>query len=119
LTAHGVSVIFDATANRRAYRDEARKQISRFLEVFVDCPLEVCIRRDRKGTYRKAQEGTATIVPGLQVSYEAPEIRAVIIRGEVEAREAAAGRIVSKLVERKFIGAGRATPVVLDGSESV
>jgi len=110
LTEHGVPVIFDATANRRAYRDEAREQISRFLEVFVDCPLEVCIRRDRKGTYRKAQEGTATIVPGLQVPYEAPENADVIMRGDVETPEAAARKIVSKLLETKFIAAGRATP---------
>jgi adenylylsulfate kinase len=33
---HGVPVIFDATANRRAYRDRARREISRFLEVYVD-----------------------------------------------------------------------------------
>jgi len=118
LTAHGVSVIFDATANRRAYRDEARKQIPRFLEVFVDTPLEVCIRRDCKGTYRQAQEGAATIVPGLQVSYEAPENPDVIIRGEVEMPEAAARRIVSKLVETKFIAAGRATPADQDASDS-
>lgn len=39
LTQHGVPVIFDATANRRRYRDEARRKIPRFLEVYVDCPL--------------------------------------------------------------------------------
>jgi len=66
LTEHGISVIFDATANRRAYRNRARQQIARFIEVFVDCPLETCIQRDPKGIYRKAREGQATHVPGLQ-----------------------------------------------------
>jgi len=102
LTAHGVPVIFDATANRRAYRDEARKQISRFLEVWVDCPLEVCIRRDPKGIYRKAKEGAASIVPGLQASYEPPEKPDVIVRSG-DTPEAGARTIISKLLEKEFI----------------
>ena len=72
LTRHGVPVIFDATANRRTYRDGARQQIPRFLEVYVDCPLETCMSRDPKGIYRKAREGAANTVPGLQAAYEPP-----------------------------------------------
>src|SRR5579872_285000 len=48
LTQHGVPVLFDATANRRAYRDWARQQIPKFLEVYVDCPLAACMARDPK-----------------------------------------------------------------------
>lgn len=65
LAQHGVPVIFDATANRRAYRDQARSQIPRFLEVYVNSPLEICIARDPKGIYRKAREDEAGSVPGL------------------------------------------------------
>jgi adenylylsulfate kinase len=72
LVAHEVTVIFDATANRRAYRDLARSLIPRFIEVAVECPLEVCMERDRKGTYRKGLAGGSTTVPGLQEAYEAP-----------------------------------------------
>ncbi len=72
LVAHGVAVIFDATANRRAYRDVARTLIPRFLEVSVECPLEVCMARDKKGTYRKGLAGESATVPGLQDPYEAP-----------------------------------------------
>lgn len=64
LTQHGVPVIFDATANRRVYRDWARQQISKFLEVYVECPLATCIARDPKGIYRRAREGGAETVPG-------------------------------------------------------
>ena len=81
LTEHGISVIFDATANRRSYRDRARHQIPRFIEVFVDCPLEICIQRDPKGIYRKAREGQASEVPGVQAPYEPPESPDVVIRG--------------------------------------
>jgi adenylylsulfate kinase len=72
LVAHGVPVIFDATANRREYRDLGRKLIPRFLEVAVVCPLEVCQQRDQKGTYRKGKEGKTSTVPGLQEPYKAP-----------------------------------------------
>ncbi|MFQ5992557.1 MAG: adenylyl-sulfate kinase [Nitrospiraceae bacterium] len=72
LVARGVNVIFDATANKRAYRDLARGLIRQFIEVAVECPLEVCKERDRKGTYRKAEAGESTTVPGLQDAYEPP-----------------------------------------------
>src|SRR5690349_4795731 len=51
LTEHSMCVIFDATANRRSYRERARQQIARFIEVFVECPLAICIKRDPKGIY--------------------------------------------------------------------
>jgi adenylylsulfate kinase len=99
LTEHGVSVIFDATANRRAYRDRARKGIAKFLEVFVDCPLSVCVTRDPKGIYRRGREGSANGVPGLQADYEPPHAPDVVVRGDEEEPARAARRIVNKLVE--------------------
>ena len=72
LVEHGVTVLFDATASRQAYRAFARSMIPRFLEVAVECPLEVCIQRDRKGTYQKGLRGDSTTVPGLQSPYESP-----------------------------------------------
>jgi adenylylsulfate kinase len=72
LVAHGVTVVFDATASRQAYRDWARAMIPRFIEVAVECPLALCMKRDRKGTYQKGLRGQSTTVPGLQSSYESP-----------------------------------------------
>ena len=103
LTKHGVPVIFDATANRQTYRDNARKQIPRFLEVYVECPLEICMSRDPKGIYRAGREGSTTTLPGLQESYEPPASPDVVVSGDSEAPEASAHRIVSKLVEWRFI----------------
>ena len=103
LIKHGVPVIFDATANRRIYRDHARQQIPRFLEAYVDCPLEVCMRRDPKGIYRAGREGTAKMVPGLQDAYEPPANPDVVLRGDSDSPEAAARRIVAKLIEKNFI----------------
>jgi len=103
LAQHGVPVIFDATANRRAYREQARSQIPRFIEVYVSCPLEICIARDPKGIYRKAREGEAESVPGLQSTYEPPENPDLVVDGGWELAENAARRVVLKLAEKDYL----------------
>jgi adenylylsulfate kinase len=103
LTEHGVSVIFDATANRRAYRERARGQIPRFLEIYIDTPLETCIQRDPKGIYRKAMTGEAQHVPGLQADYEAPLNPDLVIYGGAEDPGIAASRIVTTLEAKGMI----------------
>lgn len=105
LVQHGVAVIFDATANRRRYRDSARQQIPRFLEVYVDCPLEICRARDPKGIYRAATSGLASTVPGLQADYEPPEHPDIVVRSGEEAPDAAAARVIAKLEELGFLAA--------------
>jgi adenylylsulfate kinase len=107
LTEHGIAVIFDATANRRAYRDFARKQIPRFIEVYVECPLETCIRRDPKGIYKKALEGDAQHVPGLQTVFEAPENPDLLIHGDGDDPEEAARRVMDVLEARGWVAPGR------------
>lgn len=79
LVESGVNVFIDATANRRKYRDAARKIIPRFAEVFVRCSLSVCMEREAhrkavfspKGIYEKSVRTGAT-VPGVNVPYEEP-----------------------------------------------
>lgn len=101
LLQHGVSVIFDATANRRAYRDRARQELARFVEVYLDVPLETCMARDPKGLYRSGNAGEANHVPGLQDPYEAPESPDVVIHGDDP--EADARRIIEKLADKQYL----------------
>jgi adenylylsulfate kinase len=103
LVLHGVPVIVDATANRRAYRDRAREAIPRFLEVHVRCPLAVCQARDPKGIYRRGAEGTAENVPGVSAPYEPPLTPEGIVDGERDDPAVAAGRIVSALEEKGYL----------------
>ncbi|HNL87491.1 MAG TPA: adenylyl-sulfate kinase [Nitrospira sp.] len=95
LLAHGVNVIFDATASRRAYREFARALIPELLEVSIECPLQVCMERDKKGTYRRGLEGTSSTVPGLQDVYEAPVSPALAIDTTVTSSDVAADQIVA------------------------
>lgn len=81
LTQNNTNVIIDATANRRRYRDWARKRIRRFGEVYLKCPLEVCMKRERRRKerfgapsriYLKGKTGASKTVPGIGVQYEEP-----------------------------------------------
>jgi adenylylsulfate kinase len=93
LVDKGRPVIFDATANRRAYRDAARKRIARFAEVFVDTPLEICVARDPKGLYRS----------GMTLAYEPPPAPELVLRGDRAAPDDSAAHIVSLLEARGWI----------------
>jgi adenylylsulfate kinase len=79
LTKNGINVIIDATGNRRRFREQARRLIKDFLEVYVKCPLDVCIQREETRRhphlappriYMKAKSGAAPNVPGVGVPYE-------------------------------------------------
>jgi bifunctional enzyme CysN/CysC len=66
-----------------------------FMEIFVDVPIEECIRRDPKGLYRKALAGELKNFTGVHSPYQAPEECEIRIDGINEAAEAAAERIVA------------------------
>lgn len=103
LINHGVPVLFDATANRRVYRNNARAEIPRFIEVFVDCPLDVAMARDPKGIYRRGLSGSDPRVPGLGVEYEAPLNPEVVVRGAQVTPDEAAGMILQELLRRGWL----------------
>jgi adenylylsulfate kinase len=102
LIEQGINVLFDATAHLRRYRDQARALIPRFLEVYVECPLELCMERDPKGIYRSALSGGTTSVPGIQVTFEPPE-RADITLDCRKNPERNAELILSLLRSRSYI----------------
>jgi bifunctional enzyme CysN/CysC len=71
----GLIVICAFISPFRADRQMAREIASPhdFIEVFIDTPLDECIRRDPKGLYAKAQAGEIPNFTGLDSPYEAPE----------------------------------------------
>ncbi len=84
----GTNVIIDATANRRRYRGLARREIKRFFEAYVRCPLKVCMKREArrkktflapKNIYKKARAGRSPTVPGMGAPYERPRHPDVVI----------------------------------------
>lgn len=84
-----ISVIIDATANMRKYRERARETIPNFAEVYVTCSLDMCMKRERRrkakyapaGIYKKATTEGAT-VPGVNVPYEEPLNPEIVVESE-------------------------------------
>ncbi|MFL5255777.1 MAG: sulfate adenylyltransferase subunit CysN [Rhodopila sp.] len=69
-----------------------------FVEIFVDVPVEECIRRDPKGLYRKALAGELKNFTGIHSPYQAPTVCEIRIDGAMETADAAAGRIIAWLL---------------------
>ena len=74
IVRHGGFVVCAAISPYRAIRDEVRGMMEegRFIEVYVDTPIEVCERRDPKGLYAKARQGLLTGFTGVDDPYEQP-----------------------------------------------
>jgi len=115
LTRHEANVIIDATANRRRYRNLARKMITRFGEVYLKCPLQVCMKRERarkerfgapSSIYRKGRTGASKTVPGVGVPYEEPLSPEVLLdTSRLDAHECA-DRVV-RFIHEKFRPRGK------------
>jgi adenylylsulfate kinase len=90
LTDNGVSVILDATANLKKYRDFGKELIQNIMFAYLKCPLEFCLQRDPKGIYRRALRGEFKTVPGLQIPFEEPlDVGVVIEVDKIDAERAA------------------------------
>lgn len=107
LTKNGVNVIIDATANLRRYRDNLRDQLPCFVEVYLECPMDVCMKREaaRKETYhapreiyQKALTGKTQTVPGMGQPYEAPLNPEVTIQTTKDSVEQAAKKILDAIL---------------------
>jgi len=101
LTENGMNALIDATGNRRSYRDSLRAVVPRFMEVYVRCPLEICMSRDPKGIYRNASAGGT--VPGLQESYQEPTSPELIIDCDKTSIEESARMILNQLADLGWV----------------
>jgi adenylylsulfate kinase len=97
-------VIIDATGNRRIWRELARAQVPVFLEVYLKCPLEICMQREKSridrhaapgGIYEKSGKGWP--VPGVNTVYEAPEKPELIIDTGINSPENAVKMILEMI----------------------
>lgn len=68
-----------------------------FVEVFVDCPLEVCEQRDVKGLYAKARQGIIKDFTGISSPFEAPEAPNVHIRTHEQTLEESVNQVIDYL----------------------
>jgi adenylylsulfate kinase len=97
LTRNGVGVIVSAISPYKEARDQVRRRIVDFVEVFVDAPLEVCADRDVKGLYKKAFAGEIEQFTGVSDPYEPPNAPDLVLKTDEESPEASAQRVIEKL----------------------
>jgi len=107
LARNGVVVIASFVSPYRNVRDEARRMIEgeglKFIEVYVKCSLEECMRRDSKGLYEKALRGEIRDMTGVQDVYEEPLNPEVLVDSEKQDPDKCVEEIVSKLREFNLI----------------
>jgi adenylylsulfate kinase len=101
LARHGAAAVCASLSPHREVREALRREARRFVEVFVDCPIEVLHGRDP--IYRKAMAGEAKNVPGVDVPYEPPTHAEVTVPTEREPVEIAGARVFQALVDLKYI----------------
>ncbi len=97
LTRNGVGVIVSAISPYKEARDQVRRRIVDFVEVFVDAPLEVCAERDVKGLYEKAFSGEIEQFTGVSDPYEPPNAPDLVLKTDEEPPEESAQKVIEKL----------------------
>lgn len=103
LTRNGVVAIAAAISPYREVRDEVRRDIASFVEVYVKCPIDVLAERDVKGLYKKALAGEIKNFTGVDDPYEAPLASEVIVETDIETPDESAARIIAKLEEMSLL----------------
>ena len=104
LTRNGVVTVASAISPYKDIRDEVRTMVGDFVEVYVECPIEVLAERDVKGLYKKALAGELDNFTGVSDPYEAPENPEVTVNSSTETEEVSLDKILSKLAEMGYTG---------------
>ena len=100
---NGVAVFTSFISPYQELRDYARKQIGDFVEVYVKCPVEVCIQRDTRGMYKKALAGEIQNFTGISDPYEEPLTPEVLIESDKETLAESVAKVMTKLKELGYI----------------
>jgi len=102
--AGGVAVVAALSPYRDA-REALRREVRRFVEIFVDAPMETLLQRDGKeAIYKRALASELRGVAGVDLPYEPPAHPELIVRTDQERVDDALTRVFQALVDGKFIG---------------
>jgi adenylylsulfate kinase len=99
LSRNGVATLVASVSPYKAGRDENRRIIPRYVEVYVDCPTEKLIQRDTTGRYKKALAGEIPNFIGITEPYEPPTSPEVTVHSDTESVEEGGLRIFQALLD--------------------
>ena len=103
LSRNGVAVLVPVVSPYLSVRAFARSNIKNFVEVYVKCSLETCIKRDPKGFYKRAQMGQIKDMTGVQDPYEEPLNPELVLDTDQENEEQSTLSLLNKIKESGFL----------------
>ncbi len=103
LARNGIIAIVSLISPYRSFRAFARQEIGNFVEVYVKCSIETCMKRDPKGLYKKALRGEIKDLTGIQDPYEEPLNPEVIVDTELEDPEQSSDKILCTLRDLAYL----------------
>jgi len=103
LSKNGVVTIVSLISPYKVVREYARKEIGKFIEVYLKCPLEVRIQRDPKGLYAKAIRGEIKGLTGYDGVYEEPENPEVLVRSDIMSVKEEVEAVLNKARELGYL----------------
>jgi len=102
-TRNGIMVLTSFISPYKELRDYARKEIGDFVEIYVKCPVDVCIQRDTRGMYKKALAGEIKNFTGVSDPYEEPVNPELVIESDKESLEESVAEVVDKIKELGYL----------------
>lgn len=103
LSTNGVAVVASFIAPYKRHRQDLKDNVYNFIEVFVDAPLEVCMERDPKGLYKKAQAGEIELFTGLGDVYDRPDDPHIHLLSHELSVEDCRDKVIEYLLQENFI----------------
>jgi adenylyl-sulfate kinase len=103
LSRNGVAVLPAFVSPYIGARDNARKETTNFIEVYVKCSVEECEKRDVKGMYKKAREGIIKDFTGVDDPYEEPPNPEIVLESDNETVEVSVQKVLDYLNQRGFL----------------
>lgn len=102
LACNNVIVICSFVSPIRKIRKDLRKKIKNFIEIYVNCPLSICEKRDVKGLYKQVRQGKIKNFTGISQVYEKPIHPEIICNTNKETLDESVNKILNYLKENKI-----------------
>ena len=119
LSRNGIVAISAAISPYREVREHLRSEIGRFVEVYTSCSLEELQRRDPKGLYKKALDGTIPNFTGVSDPYEAPQNPEIEVDTAAQTEQESLDRILRSLELMGYIPPSAQDEVSLEEEEQI
>lgn len=103
LSRNGVAVLCSFISPYKATRDMVRREVTNFIECYVEVPLEEVVRRDVKGLYKKAMAGEIPNFTGVSDPYEAPDKAEIVVNSKDQTEAESLQIIINKLEAGGYI----------------